>query len=328
MDELINTCMHEKRNGKYKMVISTAKKIVETAIMNVLNGKTKGRHHPEVVEAIFAATYNLPASRYQNTSFSEAYSLLGKIYETGVLAEKSLKKALMYYKISAEHSNPFGCYRLAHFYENGIACKKQGKKAAYFYKLSANGGCCRGMHRYAMILMEGIYGCKQDVKGAVFYLEQARKLSSPQYPHALYDLGMCYEGSIPIPQHVIKDIPYALEIYQEGDSIGCYRSTLRLGEAYNYGKLGLKMNTQTALAYYTKIGDVSAQACFGIAIIYKQNKNIEEFIKWIKKAAQLGHPDGAKKYADMLDIGEHLQMNKIEAKWWCEIAKSRGAYKK
>ncbi|KAI5171562.1 uncharacterized protein NEFER03_0884 [Nematocida sp. LUAm3] len=325
MDDLVKACLLESEKKNHEEVVNISKRVVDLAITQIVSGEQIIQNYEEVVEALIKVTESISGTRYENTSYSEAYALLGKIYELGVFVNKNMKKAYLCYKRAAEYSNPFGCYRLACFYEQGKYCAKNLSKAGHYFKLSANGGCLRGVHKYAMLILEGIYGCKRNVKGAVFYLEQARKLSTPNYPHAIHDLALCHE-SIPLTiGHVIEDIPYAVELYKEGDALGCIRSTLRLAQGYHYGDLNLPPNIQQATEYYTKISEVSAPACFGLYKIFKQSKRSAEELKWLKKAAEFGHPDAAMIYSEMLSTGRGVPMNKLEGKWWHKIAKEKGA---
>ncbi|KAI5163316.1 uncharacterized protein NEAUS03_2291 [Nematocida ausubeli] len=324
MKELFFQCELFKNNKNFDGIIEVSSKILDAALKEALQMEIVQRDYTKVINAVIFVTQRMPGTRYQNTAFSEAYCILGKIFETGVLAEKNIKKAREYYTVAADHSNPFGCYRLAHFYEFGIGCRVNMHKAAHFYKLSANGGCCRGMHRYGLLLLEGRGGCKRDVKGAVFYFEQCRKLASPNYPHMMYDLGICYEQIPQMTKDIIEDKEYALEIYLEGDSLGCPRSSVRLGHAYNFGALGLAQDIKKAIHYYTRAEAMSGEARFELYRIYLAQNNPEEAINWLRKAAILGHPTGLRIYADSLERGIDIPQNKTEALWWYGIAKTRG----
>lgn len=323
MKELFIQCDMHRSNKNFDGIIKIATEILNSALKEVLELETIPRDYTKVLEALAFVTQRMPGSRYKNTAFSEAYCILGKIYETGVLVPENIKKAHEYYTIAADHSSPFGCYRLAHFYEFGLGCTKNMHKAVHYYKLSANGGCCRGMHRYGLLLLEGTY-CRRDVKGSVFYLEQARKLATPNYPHMMYDLGRCYEKAPLIAGHIIEDQEYALSIFQEGDSLGCPRSSVRLGHAYNYGGLGVSKDTKTAIHYYTRAEKMSGEARFELYRIYSAQNDQQSAVQWLKKAAEIGHPDGAKLYADALERGVGVPADKLQALWWFVIAKSKG----
>ncbi|KAI5190426.1 uncharacterized protein NEMIN01_1050 [Nematocida minor] len=323
MEELLFQCELCRKNKNFDEIIKVSDRILNNALQEALKLEPVPRDYGKMIDALVFITQKMPGSRYKNTAFSEAYCLLGKIFETGIVLPENIKKAHEYYTIAAEHSNPFGCYRLAHFYEHGIACGKNLQKAAHFYKLSANGGCCRGMHRYGMMLLEGSV-CKRDVKGGVFYLEQARKLATPNYPHVLYDLGVCYEKVPLMAGHILEDQEYALAIFQEGDKLGCPRSSVRLGHAYNYGNLGLSKDTEKSIHYYTRAESVSGEARFELYRIYLAQNNQEASLEWLKKSAMLGHPHGLKIYADALEKGIGVPENKKEALWWFIIAKSKG----
>ncbi|KAI5167441.1 uncharacterized protein NEIRO03_1937 [Nematocida sp. AWRm78] len=325
MKELFFQCELFKHNKNFEGIIEIASKILDSALLEALNAEVIQRDYSKVINAVIFVTQRMPGTRYQNTAFSEAYCILGKIFETGILTKQNIKKAHEYYTVAADHSNPFGCYRLAHFYEFGIGCTRNMHKAAHFYKLSANGGCCRGMHRYGLLLLEGRGGCKRDVKGAVFYLEQSRKLASANYPHMFYDLGICYEKIAKMSKDIIEDTEYALSIYLEGDSFGCPRSSVRLGHAYNYGELGLSQDSKKAVYYYMRAESMSGDARFELYKIYQAQNNQQEAMKWLRMSAILGHVQGLKLYADSLCQENGGSSNKIEAHWWYIIAKTKGA---
>lgn len=323
MDELLRKCMEDSERKHYPGVIETASKILAEAISEVISGQAVQRDYEEIVQAVADVINSANSSRYKNTEYSEAFALLGKIFETGVLTERNLKKAFLYYTKAAENSNPFGCYRLAHFYEHGIACSRHKHKAAHFYKLSANGGCSRGAHRYGMMLLEGGGWCHQDIKGGVFYLEQARKLATVQYPHAIYDLALCYEEIPLVRGHIIADLDYALKLYLEGEKLGCIRSTVRLGNAYHYGELGVAPSIETAISYYQRAESTSGEACFELYQIAKQSGDNSGLL-WLKKAAERGHPISIKLYARKLELGDGITQDRRLALWWYRIGKTRG----
>ncbi|KAH9386843.1 uncharacterized protein NEMAJ01_1739 [Nematocida major] len=325
MKELFSQCEIFKNNKNFEGVVQTASAILTHAIREALEMESIPRDYSKVIDAVVFVTQRMPGTRYKNTAFSEAYCILGKIFETGVLAPENKKKAREYYAIAADHSNPFGCYRLAHFYENGIECTKNMHKAAHYYKLSANGGCCRGLHRYGLLLLEGRH-CKRDVKGGVFYLEQAKKLASQNYPHMLYDLGVCYEKCPLLEGHILEDQEYALSIFQQGDALGCARSSVRLGNAYNTGGLGLPQDTKLALHYYMRGEAWSSEARFEIYRIYASQGNQASSLEWLKKAAEMGHPEATHLYAQTLERGVGVEENKLEALWWYTIAKTKGVH--
>lgn len=316
-------CEDYKKRKNFTEIVKIADKIVTLAIKEAMSSEPAPRDYKGLIDAIVFVTQNMHGTRYENTPFSEAYAILGKIFETGILVKENMEKAHAFYTVAAQHSNPFGCYRLAHFYENGIGCKKNRRKALHFYKLSANGSCCRGMHRYGMLLMEG-RKCKRDIKGAVFYLEQARKLATPNYPHVLYDLALCYERVPLMAGHIIDDQEYALAIYKEGDALGCPRSIVRLGKAHQYGELGIDIDLEKAIYYYMRAESISSEASYELYRIYTEQKNSQESLKWLKKSAVLGHPEGICMHAEALEKGLYGKANRIEALWWFKIAKTRG----
>ncbi|KAI5190601.1 uncharacterized protein NECID01_1042 [Nematocida sp. AWRm77] len=324
MDELIRQCVDSSKKKNYLSVVNTASKIVSEAIKEVISGHAVEREYKEIVSAVEEVVCSNTGSRYKNTEHSEACALLGKIFETGILTDKSLKKAFLYYKTAAEYNSPFGCYRLAHFYEHGIECSKDMHKAAHFYKMSANGGCCRGMHRYGMLLLEGGPSCRQNIKNGVFHLEQAKKLATAHYPDPIFDLALCYE-EIPLVQgQIIPDPEYALKLYMEGESLGCPRSCVRLGNAYHYGELGVEPSLETAASYYQKAEHASGEACFELHKIFKKTKNAEESNRWLKKASELGHPDGIRAHAKRLEMGDGGPKDTTLALWWYKIAQTKG----
>ncbi|OAG31250.1 hypothetical protein NEDG_01663 [Nematocida displodere] len=324
MEQLFEKCRSEQRSGNSPGIIDAAKEIITAAVKEAIEQTVVERDYVEVMKALMFVINTNSGNRYRNTSYAEAYALLGKVFETGIFKEHSLKKAYICYKIAAENSNPFGCYRLAYFYEHGLAGKKHKHKAAHFYKLSANGGSTRGIHKYGMLLLEGTGGCARDIKGAVFYLEQARKLASSDYPDALFDLGQCYEGLPLLHGSILEDHAYALKLYLEGAELGCPRSTVRVGHAYHYGELGVEQNLELATNYYVQAEATSASALFELYKIGKASKQ-DNALNWLYKSAQMGHPDGIKIYANKLELGDGVPMNKLEALWWYKIGEKRGA---
>jgi uncharacterized protein len=261
-------------------------------------------------------------SRYRNSVKAEAHALLGKVYECGVFGERSLSKAYFHYKVAAEHNNPYGCYRIAYFYENGIANPVKMRKAAFFYKLAANGGCVRGLHKYGLILLHGGKGCSRNPRVGVFYLGQAQRLATKSYPHPVYDYALCHEASSGLEKYVIIDEPYALKLYKEGAALGCVRSMVRLASVYMEGELGETPDPEAATVYYRDAAErKSPEARMALYKGCREGGKEKDAVYWLKKAAEIGHPDGAHLYAELL---EH-QGRTVAAYWWFKVAYARGS---
>lgn len=313
-----------------KEVLERVEVLFDKYIEDKIKGVETTEDYKDAVKSLEELVSTASGSRYHNTSKADAHTLFGKIYECGAFnTKKDVYKAYFHYKIAADHNNAYGCYRLGYFYENGVANSVSKRKATYFYKRSANGGCIRGLHRYGMVLLEGVLGCKRDPKNGVFYLGQAYKLATANYPHPIFDYAKCFEVESRLDSFIIPDEPYALKLYKSGAEMGCIRCNLRLGEVYRYGLLGEGKDINKSMEFYGAAAEKkSPEARMLLYTLYSKGVEVEKdgemAVKWLKKAAEAGHPDAALLYGKALERGEGVPKNTINALWWYRVSYMRG----
>jgi TPR repeat protein len=75
---------------------------------------------------------------------------LGYCYQYGKGVKKDLKKAIVYYKISAKENNSESQFSLGKCYQNGEGVKKNKKKTLKWFKKAAKQGHIDAQYNLAM----------------------------------------------------------------------------------------------------------------------------------------------------------------------------------
>jgi TPR repeat protein len=156
------------------------------------------------------------------------------------------------------------------------------------------------MYKIGIVLLRGLLGVPRNVGEALSWLKRAAERADKDNPHALHELATLNEPTSRDPQvreKLIPDEAYALSLYKQAAEYGFKRSQFRLGQAYEYGSLGLDIDNRASIAWYTKAaaqGEHNAELALsgwyltGAEGMLEQS-DMEAYL-WARKAAQSEPP--------------------------------------
>ena len=104
------------------------------------------------------------------------------------------EKSFSLYSQAAKQSHPSATYRVAVCYEVGAGTKKDQNKAIQYYRKACALGDTAAMYKLGMILIQGGLGMPKNPREGVTLLKRAVNQADESTPHALYELGLLYEG--------------------------------------------------------------------------------------------------------------------------------------
>jgi len=127
----------------------------------------------------------------------------------------------------------------------------------------------------------------------VNWLKRAAEAATTLYPNAPYELGLLHEyGHKDV---VFPDERYAVELFAKAADLGHAEAAFRLGEAYEYGRMGCPEDAGLSIHYYSqsaRAGNPSAMlslcAWYMVGAPDVLEKSDEEAFAWAQQAAQAG----------------------------------------
>ena len=87
-------------------------------------------------------------------------------------------------------------------------------------------------------------------KEGVKWLKRSTKHTTAEFPHALHELVLLHERGIHIV--VFVDNEYSAELLAQAAGLGSIPSAHRLGECYEYGKMGCPQDHALSIHYYVR----------------------------------------------------------------------------
>ncbi|KAI9025779.1 hypothetical protein CLU79DRAFT_743030 [Phycomyces nitens] len=263
---------------------------------------------------------------------AESQYYLGNLYSSGLLSKKSkvdFDKAFPLFVQASKHHHADASYRTAKCYEDGLGSRKDSSKALQFYRKAASLSHPGAMYRLGLAENNGELGISKNPRDGVKWLKRSVESATAEYPHAIHELALLHERGI--ENVVFVDHDYCIALYTQAADLGYGPSAHRLGECYEYGKLGCKIDPALSIHYYT----VAAQrgdrdACFALTAWYLVGcpdilpQSDEDAYVWAHRAAekQLAKAEYAVGYFTESGIG--IPKNPEEAIKWYNLAADHG----
>lgn len=233
-----------------------AKKLVEAASVLADEGgtadtRTKNKNREKYIMEGHKTLKKLVASGYPDAMF-----FLADCYGQGLLGlQIDTKEAFSLYQSAAKGGHGASAYRTAVCcemgHEEGGGTKRDPMKAVQWYRRAAALGDTPALYKMGMILLKGLLGQQKNFGEAINMLKRAADRADRDNPHALHELGLIYESSTG-NQRIIQDEAYALQLFHQAADLNYKFSQFRLGQAYEYGLLGVPIDARTSIAWYTK----------------------------------------------------------------------------
>lgn len=271
-----------------------------------------------------------PASQY----------FLADCYANGigtVKGKQDFDKAYPLFVLAAKHGHPDAAYRAGTCCENGWGCRRESAKAVQFFRKAAAALHPGAMYRLGIAELNGELGLSKSPKEGVQWLKRSAEHATAEFPHALHELALLHERGI--DNVVFVDYEYSTELLAQAAELGYAPSAYRLGECYEYGKMGCPQDPALSIHYYvcifffffffsphpysSSLQNIAAQqnhrdACFALTAWYLvgspgvlPQSDTEAFL-WAQKAAEAGLAKAMYACGYFLEVGIGTQVNTQE----------------
>jgi len=187
-----------------------------------------------------------------NRGHSESQYYLANLYASSLLNRKNkseFEKAFPLFVQATKHNHPDAAYRAAKCYEDALGCRKDWSKAIQFYRKAATLNHPGAMYRLGIAELNGELNLAKNPRDGVKWLKRSAEAATVEYPHALHELGLLHERGV--DNIVFVDPEYSVSLYTQAAELGYAPSAFRLGECYEYGKLGCPQDAALSIHYYT-----------------------------------------------------------------------------
>jgi TPR repeat protein len=272
-------------------------------------------------------------------NYPDAMFYLADCYGSGDLGlESDPKQAFALYQSAAKFGHGAAAYRTAICCELGAeeggGTKRDYLKAVQWYQRAAQLQDVAAMYKMGMILLRGLLSQPRNVGQSVVYLKRAAEHADADNPHAIHELARLHEAGNPDPAvsaAVKPDEKYAQRMYMQAAKMGYKQSQFRLGQAFEYGSLGLPVDSRNSIAWYTKAaaqGEHNSElALSGWYLTGAEgilNQSDTEAYLWARKAALSEPPLAKAMYAlgYYIENGIGCTTSLEEAKKWYTRAAS------
>lgn len=188
-----------------------------------------------------------------------AQYFLADCYANGIgthKARQDFDRAFPLFVLAAKHGHPDASYRAGTCCENGWGCRRESAKAVQFYKKAAAAGHPGALYRLGIAQLNGELGLSKSPKEGVKYLKRSAEHATAEFPHALHELALLHERGI--DNVLFVDYEYAAELLAQAAELGYAPSAHRLGECYEYGKMGCPQDPALSIHYYVSLSSSCA----------------------------------------------------------------------
>ena len=157
-------------------------------------------------------------------------------------------RAYPLFVLAAKHGHPDAAYRAGTCCENGWGCRRESAKAVQFYRKAAAALHPGAMYRLGVGELNGELGLSKSPREGVKWLKRSAEHATAEFPHALHELALLHERGI--DNVVFVDHEYSVELLAQASELGNAPSAYRLGECYEYGKMGCPQDPALSIHYY------------------------------------------------------------------------------
>jgi uncharacterized protein len=184
-----------------------------------------------------------PASQY----------FLADCYANGIGTVKNKQdfdRAYPLFVLAAKHNHPDAAYRAGTCCENGWGCRRESPKALQFFRKAAAALHPGAMYRLGIAEINGELSLSKRPREGVKWLKRSAEHATAEFPHALHELALLHERGI--DNVLFVDFEYSTELLAQGSELGYAPSAYRLGECYEYGKMGCPQDPALSIHYYVR----------------------------------------------------------------------------
>ncbi|KAI1819964.1 hypothetical protein F4861DRAFT_543429 [Xylaria intraflava] len=305
--------------------LTLAKKLIEAAdvlVPRLPDPKARARSRERYVMDAHKILKKLTAAQNPDAMF-----LLADCFGRGTLGhEPDPKEAFTLYQSAAKLGHAAAAYRTAVCCElgndDGGGTRKDPLKAIQWYKRAATLGDTPAMYKVGMILLKGLLGQPKNPREAIGWLKRAAERADAENPHALHELGLLYESAQP-NDVIIRDEPYALQLFEQAAHLGYKFSQFRLGCVYEYGSMNTPIDPRQSIMWYSRAATQEEhQSELALSGWYLtgsdgvlQQSDTEAYL-WARKAAQAGLAKAEYAMGYFTEVGIGVPANLEDAKRW------------
>ncbi|KAF9584452.1 hypothetical protein BGW38_006426 [Lunasporangiospora selenospora] len=261
---------------------------------------------------------------------AESQHYLAECYASGFAKGKpDFDKAFPLWTQASKHGHPDAAYRTGRCYDEGLGTRKDNARAVQFYRKAASANHPGAMWRLGVVTLFGELGLTISPRDGVKWLKRSVQAATPEFPFALYELAQLHERGI--ENIVFVDPEYSVSLYSQAAELGHAASAFRLGECWEYGKLGCKQDPRLSIHYYTLAAQQEhPEACFALAAWYLvgspgvlPQSDAEAYI-WAKRAADKGLAKALHAMGYFTEVGIGPRKDMEQAIEWYKKAAEAG----
>ncbi len=191
--------------------------------------------------------------RLADRGHPQSQYFLADCYANGIGTVKSKQdfdRAYPLFMLAAKHNHPDAAYRAGVCCENGWGCRRESAKALQFFKKAAAALHPGAMYRLGIAELNGELGLSKSPREGVKWLKRSAEHATEEFPHALYELALLHERGV--DNVLFVDYEYSTELLAQAAELGYAPSAYRLGECYEYGKMGCPQDPALSIHYYVR----------------------------------------------------------------------------
>ena len=233
---------------------------------------------------------------------------LADCYANGIGTHKGRQdfdRAYPLFVLAAKHGHPDAAYRAGTCCENGWGCRRESAKALQFYRKAAAASHPGAMYRLGIAELNGELGLSKSPKEGVKWLKRSAEHATAEFPHALHELALLHERGV--ENVLFVDYEYAAELLAQAAELGYAPSAYRLGECYEYGKMGCPQDPALSIHYYVRLANAPSGFLFLTKVtphrILLLNKIIGTRVSRSRRGISLAHQASSRNLTQKLTCG-------------------------
>ncbi|ORY34809.1 hypothetical protein BCR39DRAFT_514922 [Naematelia encephala] len=267
--------------------------------------------------------------RLADRGYPDAQYFLADCYANGIgtaRGRQDFDRAFPLFILAAKHGHPDACYRAGTCCEHGWGTRRESAKAIQYYKKASVGLHPGAMYRLGVAELNGNLGLTRRPKEGVKWLKRSAEHATEEYPHALHELALLHERGI--DNVVFADHEYAAELLAQAAELGYAPSAFKLGECYEYGRMGCPADPALSIHYYNIAATQGhIDASFALTAWYLVGspgvlpQSDTEAYLWARKAAEAGLAKAQYAVGYFTETGVGTEANQQAAlKWYRQAA--------
>ncbi|KAK4051810.1 Chitin synthase 4 [Microbotryomycetes sp. JL201] len=237
-------------------------------------------------------------NKLANRGHVKSQYFLADCYTQGIGTPKGKRdydKAFPLFVLAGKHGHSDACFRAAQCFENGWGCKRDHSRAVQLLRRAAVLNHPGAMHRLGVAEINGELGLSRRPREGVRWLKRAAELADqvdPPQPQSLHELALLHEKGI--ENVIFQDEEYAAELLARASELQYPPSAYKLGECYEYGKMGCPQDAALSIHYYNIAAQQNhREACFALTAWYLVGspgvlpQSDTEAYLWARRAAEM-----------------------------------------